>query len=128
MVNCVGLFAEVGVVEPRVVFARKGEAEIIVACVEFRELALDGQRERFPFRGFEPCEIEGTADFWLVGLLLFQGEDGLAVFLGPGPRGRIGKRPCVRCIEGMNGFGGEEEAGGEEKIEQGLHGKTLLAT
>ncbi len=112
MMNAVGFFAEMGVVEPRVVLPRKGEAEVVVARIEFRELTLDRKGERFPFRGLEPREVEGTAHLRLMGLLSFQSEYGLALFFAPRPCGGIGKSPSLRRIEGTCGFGGEQEMGG----------------
>ena len=110
--NPVGLFAQVGIVESGVLGACEGEAQIIIARIEFRELTLDRKGERFPFRGLEPREVEGTAHLRLMDLLSFQSEYGLAVFFAPSPCGGIGKPPSLRRIERADGIGGEQEMGG----------------
>ncbi len=103
MMNAVGFFAEMGVVEPRVVLPRKGEAEVVVARIEFRELGIDRQCEGFPVARLEPGEVEGAADRGLEGLLAVQREDGAAVVFGPVPRRRIGERPRGGVSRGRAG-------------------------
>jgi hypothetical protein len=103
VMHAIGLLAEVGVVETRVVLAREGEAEIVVARVEFRELRLDRQCEGFPLGGLEPCEIEGAANGGLEGLLAVQREHGAAGVFGPSPRAGIGEGHASVVSSGRTG-------------------------
>lgn len=102
MMRIVGFFAEVGVVELVRSGAGKGDAEVVVPCIETGQLALEGEGKTTPLARLEPGQIEGTAEGGLVGVLLQQEQ----LFPGGGclplPRCGIGELPCRFLGEGID--------------------------